>query len=48
MRGKKLRKLKYSDSIREALFSSMKSNKKTILVGLGITDPKGVFGTTKD
>ena len=26
----------------------MKSNNKTVLFGLGVDDPKGIFGTTKD
>ena len=37
---------KYSDSIRETLFQLMKKDKKIILMGLGINDPKGIFGTT--
>ena len=27
---------------------SMKKNKKIILIGLGVDDPKGIFGTTKN
>ena len=37
---------KYSDSIRETLSQLMKKDKKIILMGLGINDPKGIFGTT--
>lgn len=40
------RVIKYSEAIRESLLQSMNKNKKIILMGLGITDPKGVFGTT--
>lgn len=37
-----------ADSIREALILSMKKNKNIILIGLGVDDPKGIFGTTKN
>ena len=35
-----------ADSIKEALVLSMKKNKNVLLIGLGVDDPKGVFGTT--
>jgi len=38
----------FSKSINEALEQSMKKNKNVIIIGLGVDDPKGVFGTTKD
>ena len=35
-----------ADSIKEALVLSMKKNKNVLLIGLGVDDPKGIFGTT--
>ena len=46
MPNKKIRKLEFYKSINEALEISMKKNSKVILLGLGVDDPKGVFGTT--
>jgi len=43
-----LKKMKYSDSINEALKIMMKKNKRVIVLGLGSEDPKRVFGTTKN
>ena len=40
------RVLKYNAAIREAMEQSIKKDKKIILMGLGIDDPSGVFGTT--
>lgn len=37
-----------SEAINEALKMSMKKNKNVVLIGLGVDDPKGVFGTTKN
>ena len=37
------RLLNYNTAIREAIEQSIK-NKKIILMGLGVDDPKGVFG----
>jgi pyruvate/2-oxoglutarate/acetoin dehydrogenase E1 component len=37
---------KYSESINEALFTAMEMDKSAICYGLGVPDPKGVFGTT--
>ena len=41
------RNLTLSQSINEALFLSMKKYKNVVLIGLGVDDPKGIFGTTK-
>ena len=43
-----LKKITLAESIREALVLSMKKNENVILVGLGVDDPKGIFGTTKN
>jgi pyruvate/2-oxoglutarate/acetoin dehydrogenase E1 component len=40
------RQLKFSQAINEALSQSMKRDKNVIVMGLGVDDPKGVFGTT--
>ena len=44
----KFRKLKFSESINEAMILSMKKDKNIICYGLGMDDPKRVFGTTKN
>jgi pyruvate/2-oxoglutarate/acetoin dehydrogenase E1 component len=44
--SKKKRVLKFSESINEALFISMKKNKNVLLMGLGVDDPKAIFSTT--
>ena len=44
----KFRNLKFSESINEAMILSMKKDKNIICYGLGIDDPKRVFGTTKN
>ena len=41
-------RIKYFQAINEALNFSMKKDKKLICYGLGVTDPKRIFGTTKD
>ena len=41
------RNISVADSIKEALVLSMKRNKNVLLIGLGVDDPKGIFGTTK-
>ena len=41
-----MRKLKYSDAINEAIFLAMELSSDVITFGLGVPDPKGVFGTT--
>ena len=38
--------MNYSEAINDAFFISMKKDKNVICYGLGVTDPKGVFGTT--
>lgn len=38
----------FSEVVNLTLREIMSSNKKTILFGLGVDDPKGVFGTTKN
>ena len=40
------RKISFAQSINEALFIAMKKEKKVICYGLGIDDPKRIFGTT--
>ena len=42
-----MNKIRYSDAILEAIDESMKKNSSVVLMGLGITDPKAIFGTTK-
>ena len=37
----------FAEAINEALVMSMKKNKNVLLIGLGVDDPKGIFGTTK-
>ena len=44
---KLVRNISVADSIKEALVLSMKKNKNVLLIGLGVDDPKGIFGTTK-
>ncbi len=36
----------FSGAINKAFFDAMKEDEKVICMGLGVTDPKGVFGTT--
>ena len=43
----KLRKLKFTEAINEAMILSMKRQKNVICYGLGVDDPKRVFDTTK-
>ena len=38
--------IKFKDSINLALDHSLRSNNRLICFGLGVTDPKGVIGTT--
>ncbi len=40
--------IKFSEAILEALYYSLKKNNKTFLIGEGVTDPKAIFGTTKN
>lgn len=39
------RKITFSKSINESTSQLMRSDKNVILLGLGVEDPKGVFGT---
>ena len=48
MLKKNKRLINASEAIHEALKMSMKKNKNVVLIGLGVDDPKGVFGTTKN
>ena len=41
------KKITLAESIKEALVLSMKKDENILLVGLGVDDPKGIFGTTK-
>ena len=41
------REIKYSDAILEATDYSMASDSTVFIIGLGVPDPKGVFGTTQ-
>jgi acetoin:2,6-dichlorophenolindophenol oxidoreductase subunit beta len=43
----KLRNLKFTDAINEAMFISMKRQKNVICYGLGVDDPKKIFNTTR-
>lgn len=40
------RALKYADAIREATDQAMERDSSVYLIGLGVPDPKGIFGTT--
>ena len=42
------KKIKFFQAINSALKKSMRKDKKLICYGLGVTDPKAVFGTCKD
>lgn len=41
-----MRELKYADAILEATDFSLKKDPSVLIVGLGVPDPKGIFGTT--
>lgn len=43
---KKKRVITFANSINEALVQSMLRDKNVLLIGLGVDDPKGIFGTT--
>lgn len=43
-----IKKITYADAIKDALQTSIKNDKKVVLLGLGVDDPKGIFGTTKN
>ena len=39
--------ISFAQSINDSLFLSMKKDKNVILIGLGVDDPKSIFGTTE-
>ena len=41
-----LKKLSYAECVRQAIKESMEEDQNVICFGLGVTDPKGIFGTT--
>ena len=41
-----MRKITYGEAVREALETAMSTDESVICYGLGVDDPKGVFGTT--
>ena len=43
-----MREIKYNEAINEALKICMKRDKSVIVMGLGVDDPKRIFGTTND
>ncbi|MBE3092265.1 MAG: alpha-ketoacid dehydrogenase subunit beta [Actinobacteria bacterium] len=46
MQNDKKRKLNYAQAINEAMFYAMEHDKSVICFGLGVDDPKRIFGTT--
>jgi len=42
----RLRRITFSEAIREATVQAMDGDDTVLALGLGVTDPKGVFGTT--
>ena len=43
-----MRKIKYFQAIKEAQTQLLQKDKSVMIMGLGVNDPKGIFGTTKD
>lgn len=43
---KEKRKIRYFEAIREATDQSMEKDESVIIIGEGVPDPKGIFGTT--
>ena len=41
-------KISFADSINFSILRAMKKDKKMVCYGLGVTDPKNIFGTTKN
>ena len=41
-------KIKFFEAIKQGLVQLMRQDKNVMIMGLGINDPKGIFGTTKD
>ena len=48
MRSSRKKKILYSQAINEALYHSMQRDKNVIMMGLGVDDPKRIFGTTSN
>ncbi len=48
MYTKKNKNIKFTQAINDAISSEMKRNKRLITFGLGINDPKRIFGSTKN
>ena len=44
----KNRFIQYTQAINEALMQCMKLDKKIVILGLGVDDPKRIFGTTNN
>jgi len=47
IKDKKIRKLPYSEAIREGIDQAMSENQDLIIIGEGVPDPKSIFETTK-
>ena len=41
-----LRSITFAEAVREATVQTMEKDDSVLALGLGVTDPKGVFGTT--
>lgn len=48
LKAKGLRQLMYSQAISEALVQTMEKDDSIFLYGIGVDDPKGIFGTTTE
>jgi pyruvate/2-oxoglutarate/acetoin dehydrogenase E1 component len=44
----KKKRISTAEAIKESLLLSMRRDKNVILLGLGVDDPKGIFGTSKE
>lgn len=42
-----MRELKYREAISEALVQAMEADESVFIMGIGVDDPKGIFGTTR-
>ena len=47
IKDKKVRKISYSEAIREGIDQAMDSDKNLVVIGEGVPDPKSIFETTK-
>ena len=43
-----MKKFTFAQAVNEALHIAMKKDKKMLCCGLGVTDPKNIFSTTKN